>query len=190
MESLVNNVVLKNLVHDVHPVHGVTNTSIDELAKAVCKNFYKGTLSANKFKEMMHHRERLPEIYTFIVNVGAHFVVLHKRKNCVFYIDPVGEKCLNKDLRAFVTKQLLKYEAPCFLYNKRKIQSLESSHCGLYCVLFSLLFDFCDVPFSQVHFVFTKKPSRENDTRCVEYIEQLLEIQSNLQLYKRWSALV
>ena len=81
--------------------------------------------------------ERQPEL-AFIVNLaqyaspGTHFIGYVINTSKIIYFDPYGHPCHNKH----ILNHMRLYNHKDYTYNSRQIQSLDSIHCGIYCLSF------------------------------------------------------
>jgi len=174
MERILSE-ISESIRGDVSPGYGITNTSVDEIAREVCRNYYLTTCPSRKLLQM--ELGELPKTFSLILNIGSHFILLHKRDKCFYYIDPVGDRCSDSNIIDFVSSDA-KGNKTCFLYNKRQVQSRSSVHCGLYCVLYAQLFDFVQVPFDRIKFQFKKGGGKQNDLNCIDYIVALMKLRT------------
>ena len=145
---------------------GLSNILIQDLMKFLDKdkNFI-GVYTILDIKKLKINKKLK---CTLIVNIGAHFICIVVGKKVVYYIDSFGMKPHQKEVKFFLTK----CNRPVS-YNKRQIQDISSSYCGLYACLFALYFGTTStVP---VKFNFQQKYLKENDTLCVRYIKQLID---------------
>lgn len=155
-----------NLKKHVDKSFGMTNKSVDKLASALCSNYYRGLHMFDKVSAL-NLSSKSP--WTIIVNVKKHFVTIHMRKQYIFYIDSFGLPCIIDDVCLF----LKKFRRDVF-YNKKRIQAVDSMHCGLYALLFALYFDQANIERSRIRLQFNKKAGPDNDRLCVSYLSALI----------------
>ena len=137
---------------------------------------------------------------TIIINVGGHFVMICFGQFFTLYVDSFGKPIERDQVYNFIRR--VRPFTP-FFYNSTQVQSLQSTHCGLYAVLFSLFFDRCQrrasligrqqnirssryqpysipAPFvtppkTPFTMYFSKEPNQLllNDELCISYIQKL-----------------
>lgn len=154
--SGVSDVFIKDLLAQMHISHlfkGVFFTFDPQLHSLICE------------------REVHPD-FVCIVNTGRHFVTLVLDKESALYIDTLARHC-PMELRLKLEKS-----KRTVYYNKKRIQSITSTHCGLYSCLFALYFDRerNDRSVStQFRFESAKDKLEVNDIRCIKYLKQMAQ---------------
>lgn len=112
--------------------------------------------------------------FVIIVNIGLHFVTLYVEPDHLVYIDSFGAPApihVKNNIYANCGRAH-------FYCNQVQIQSYDSSHCGLFAVLFVLLFDWrkkrgrSRLP----RVKFSRKRLARNDNLCVLYIKKLASL--------------
>lgn len=124
-------------IEDADIGFGVTNIFINEyLSKR--SNDFAGTYSCDNIPPHLQAVKR----FTIICNLskvgqlGSHFVLITSRGMDILYFDPFGRPCSNHDINRFMTGCRRK-----IVYNDRQIQSPISTKCGLFCILYAIIFD-------------------------------------------------
>lgn len=144
----------------------------DLLAHCGVSDRYRGTFLYNNLPyDIVNDQDE----FIIIINVGFHFVTLYITKTFVLYIDSFGLPIRHLEIIEFIANRTVC--TPVY-YNTHQIQSLSSTHCGLFAAMFVLLLD------TQHHrsrigrrrrrqFHFYKQPSRlkRNDKLCVNYLK-------------------
>lgn len=144
----LSNDVLDNLMESSHTCDLYFGTfPFDNLPFEVCKN----------------------DKFILIVNVGLHFVCIYGKRDMVLYIDSLGKAPRGQEMKSF----LLACERDVF-FNKKRIQSLVSTHCGLYACLFGLYFCKKENKKTVARMVFEKHNLMKNDQLCLKYLKRLL----------------
>lgn len=110
-------------------------------------------------------------LHILIVNVGAHFVTLVVRSGqCAIYVDSFGLPILHPGVRSYLRR--VAPGLPVY-YNKKRIQSASSVHCGLYAALFALHYDGRRRRRGEGLRFAARAASGENDALCVRYLKEL-----------------
>ncbi len=162
--------VLESVRTHVSPRKGITNVMLDSMARGMNLKLYRGLFNARELateKTDFDHSSR----FTIIINVGRHFVCVHNCGDKLLYLDSYGVSCLNPLVCDYLLQHFGK-KTPIY-YNKLAIQTLDSTFCGLYCLLFALYLDKRSNQ-SKVCLRFTKEPSRRNDRLCMQYMKCLM----------------
>lgn len=146
---------------NVDPNRGVTNTTIDNFARILCPNKYRGLYMDYDLKKMKSICKE--PSFTLIVNTSQHFITIHAKRSFILFIDSFGMPCISPHVADF----LQKCYRPVF-YNSLQIQRITSKHCGLYALLFSKYFDKNS---RKMTFRFSMK---NNDHECMQYLEKLV----------------
>ena len=167
------------------------------MSDIVMKDLLQMSSISNRFRGI-HHVHHLDKIKlspstiakdgaSFIVNIGSHFVALIIFPTYVLYIDSFGIPIRNARISQFLHTNFPHHQV---YSNRTQLQSIDSSHCGLYATLFILYFDvfyfrpqrssktkknaFFHLSF---HPITSEKNSKTNGTMndklCIEYIKSL-----------------
>lgn len=155
---------------------GISNALVERLCKKFCSNDFKGVYAANKLPIALASVGR----FSIIVNLGevegddttlpvGHFVCITAEPNSISYIDPYGLPCIQPKVLHFLRES----RRPMW-ENVRQIQHFDSPYCGLYSILFTVYFDKDAKRWLRMNF--SKRDLRQNDRRCVNYLERLAEI--------------
>lgn len=149
---------------------GLTNFEIERYMHKHALNF-RGVYSSNNIDRSLISRRNN---FSIICNMskrserGSHFVCIVVQPACVTYIDSFGLPCTSLHIRKF----LREVNRP-ILFNCRTIQSLTSSYCGFYCILFALFYD--DRMLHKIKLTFSSD-YEANDRKCIKYIRALVDI--------------
>ena len=138
------------------------------------KKYFRGVY--NSFNIPSYIPNRYSQ-FALILNIGRHYVTLLWTKTSVIYIDsygtPVESRTVNTYLKKHVGKRTL-------IVNNQCIQDMESSHCGMFCMLFVTLFIHAmendrDVGemLASLNFV-SKGDLKKNDKLCIKYIMKMI----------------
>ena len=116
---------------------------------------------------------------SFIVNVGNHFVSVIITAVSILYIDSFAGRLSTPQLATLfsrVKKRETKSRSGVlnrtFFRNKRQIQSIESTHCGLYAILFCVWY--LKHPSDRMKLRFSQSDLNQNDAMCVKYLKKLV----------------
>ena len=162
MNKIRQNIYKETLRHVDHDI-GMTNVMLNRMAKRLCPNLYRGLYTMYKLKSISF---RPP--FSIIVNVGQHFVTAYVTKEYILYFDSYGRKCcITEEMCDFLTK----YNCPVY-YNKSKLQSATSTHCGLYALLFAAYVDLARKPFE---LFFYTRAGKKNDELCKLYLQKIVD---------------
>ena len=154
--------ISKEISEHVDAEIGVTNEILDEFAKKLCPRLYRGLFNLTDLKNL-----NICAPFTIILNVGFHFVCVHTRGKRLLYVDSYGLRCRNK----VVCKFLSGFKIP-IVFNKVRLQSPKSKHCGMYALLFAAYLDFPKKPFKlKFH---TRAAGKKNDELCMVYLDKLV----------------
>lgn len=153
---------------------GLTNDVVKSFCSFLCGKDFKGVFSADRVPVKY---ACLPH-FIMVVNTGrrgdsrdvsklpvGHFVTVVVSPSTVYYLDPYGLPCTQRDLLRFF--KLCHRPLAC---NRRQIQDYGSMYCGVYAILFAAYAD-ADCPFEMR---FCKKRLRKNDKKCVAYLKKLI----------------
>ena len=153
-------------------MEGITNNYIEQFLRSVTKNFI-GVFSANNLPKNLTKTEN----FTLICNhdkvgeAGSHFITILHCGFCILYIDSMGQPCRIGSIQNFMWS----FQLPVF-YNSRQLQSINSSFCGFYCILYVLYFDQLFNSIAQPSkLVFNLNELLSNDMLCIKQITKLLK---------------
>lgn len=152
--------------------HGISNIYIEELLRPLTTKFI-GVFSANNLPKNLIGKKHFSLIcnHDNIGEAGSHFISIFHYGFFLLYIDSFGQPCAIDDIQNF----LLSFQLPVF-YNSRQVQSINSSFCGFFCILFVLYFDqlFNFAVFPSKLF-FNSVNLSVNDMLCIDHILKLLK---------------
>ena len=94
----------------------------------------------------------------------GHFIFLFKKRSQIFYIDSFGLNCYNKKLLSCMKKN------GKYFFNDSQIQSINSTHCGLFSLLFFIHFSLN----SNLKLNFEKENLNKNDDLCIMYLKKYI----------------
>lgn len=144
------------------------------MSSEVMHDFLKTIGVSNRFKGIYHFNHLpSPSLYTsghhiLIFNVGHHFVTLYICPQYLYYIDSLGQSIFQEKVQDFCNF----FSSRDFFFNPSQIQSIFSSHCGLYAILFTSFWDKTlrgkDLP--RLRFVHSNLI--KNDKKCVTYLKK------------------
>jgi len=151
---------------------GITNNYIESFLRPLTKHFI-GVFSANNLPNNLLKTKKFSLIcnHDKLGEEGSHFITVLHCGFCIIYIDSLGQPCTINDIRNF----LLSFHLPVF-YNARQLQSINSSFCGFFCILYVLYFDklFDNFVYSS-KLVFNVNELSSNDILCIKHIIKLLK---------------
>ena len=144
---------------------GLTNKYIEKLLSQYSSSF-KGVFSCNTLP-IIHGDFTLISNLSKDTEPGTHFITIIVKNGQVYYFDPIGLPCINKNIKTY-----LNYYSKQHFYNQIQYQCWDSIFCGFYCILFILLHD---LKFSISHFkkLFSIN-CKENDTTVIQLIKYIL----------------
>ena len=184
--TAVSSTALEKLVekvrYNVRPGQGVTNRMIQRFGLMVLSNDFKGVFAADCLPFKLCQQGN----FMIIANTGrrkpsrdqprtvvGHFVAIVARPGTVWYLDPYGMSCDQPDIKKFLTLCRRRVRQ-----NRRQFQAFDSVYCGLYALLFCLLFDRVRErrgARKKFKLAFNRKKNLElNDMKCVSYLRQLI----------------
>lgn len=150
---------------------GLSNTVINDLLNlsGISSKYFKGVFPYDNLPENISQLDN----FSIIVNIGLHFVTIYAEEKFVYYIDSLGGSINNVHVKSFLCSGL---KRPIY-FNKRQIQSLMSSHCGLYTALYILFMEGSKrekklLSIKKLKF-FSSGDLLRNDKLCVKYIKIL-----------------
>lgn len=172
---------------------GMSDVVINELlVMANVSDRYRGSYLADNLPQDM---ARDVQEFIIIINIGLHFVTLHATKKYIFYVDSMGRPILLPQILKFIS---LRPGKPAVYYNKSRVQSPLSSHCGLYAALFVLCLDGVDKHTRKrvrrrgrravsatetLHILpmqfFKRGDLNRNDKLCVKYLKKIIRFHDN-----------
>jgi len=152
-------------------MNGVTNHYLEGFLKPLTKHFI-GVYSADNLPANLSKSKKFSLIcnHDKVGEPGSHFITVVHLGFCILYIDSLGLPCRIEDIRNF----LLFFQLPVF-YNSRQLQSIESSFCGFYCILYVLYFEkMFDSHVFNSKLVFHLNNLILNDQLCIKQISNML----------------
>ena len=128
---------------------------------------YKGTYSADNIPMLANNKT-----FSIIVNlsncgeIGTHFIAVEwdSSKNTIFYYNPFGGKCTNKNILTFMTKYSLQYK-----YSLLHVQSYSSNMCGFFCAGY-LISRHLKIGFDEYHEIYNYNDLLTNDRLVTDFI--------------------
>jgi hypothetical protein len=141
----------------------LNNVEINEALKSICPSF-RGVFSADNIPNQIDSGSIICNL-SRADEVGSHFVTIIIKPKYVRYIDTFGIPCQIDGINRFLY-QLNRL----VLYNSTQIQSLKSSFCGYFTMLFCLQNDHnCGngITFSD--------NLTDNDQICIQYLSDCLQ---------------
>lgn len=115
---------------------GITNEYLNNLGQKIIGESFLGSYPCD-----LHPKVNNKTIFCVIFNLskhnekGTHFVAIFADEKNMFYFDPLGDKCKNKNILKFIDKEKKKRT----IVNQLPIiQSQDSIFCGFYCIGFLL----------------------------------------------------
>lgn len=146
---------------------GVTNGYLQDLGNKIIGKTFLGSFPCD-----MQPNPRQKNKFSVIFNLskhnekGTHFVAIFADETRLFYFDPLGNACKNKDVLQFLSdhkfKRKIRKKFP-------KIQSNESIFCGYYCIGFILAMT-KQLPLKQFFNIFDYDNLNNNDTIIIDFI--------------------
>ena len=154
------------------PITGVLcNKFIEQFLNLFCSTF-DGVYSCDNIPNHLVNKKTFQIVVNLSKqdNQGSHFISILKENNQVFYLESFALPLLNDDISDFIIKNNVQVKKL-----KHQIQSLSSSFCGFYCILFCLLKDNI-MKTSKLPFLFVHEDHlQENDKLCLSYILKCIE---------------
>lgn len=159
---------------------GMTKSLLDSICRTLCPNLYKGLYNASDIPIATLQNFKSFTIILFLTskdlgvsastNVG-HFVTVHATPSTILYIDPYG---LPPCFHPHVAKFLHAKKKRVVLVNRKQVQHVNSTHCGLFAVLYAVYFD---DPSREKRFAlrFPRKATPNNDKLCKRYLNEMLK---------------
>lgn len=153
-------------------MNGISNIFIHKVLSLAQVAYYNGVYSSDCLNKYLKQEDRFVIVCNMspaAIKKGSHFITMVKHKETVYIFDSLSiplsnyPVSINQFLSNFSVK--LVYDDP--------IQSVTSSFCGFYCILFAILSDpeYQDVSNLKM---FRHKKLEENDDICIENILKLL----------------
>lgn len=102
----------------------------------LCHQIFKGVLARDQFISLSH----IEPSSLFVCNLdnsnepGSHWITVYFSPSGVEYFDSYGLPPIFEDLHKF----LLRYDAK-YTYNAFQLQSMDTTVCGSYCIIYALL---------------------------------------------------
>jgi len=146
---------------------GLSNIYVTELGKLLCGKKFVGVYSSD-----IHPKFKNSSNFSIIFNTdkhtesGSHFIAIVRDKEKLFYFDPFGKKCNNKDIKKFINHNL---KGRAYIYNSQRLQNDKSLFCGLFCITF-LLSQNKKISFSDYLSNFSKQKTLLNDVIVTKMI--------------------
>lgn len=139
----------------------LTNNEIEEILRGKMTSFL-GVFSCDTIPSEVNSFQQFSLISNLskINEVGSHFITIIKNEDNVYFLDPLGLKCSNKN----ILQKFCNYD---IWYNVRQIQDFSSDFCAHFCMLFCLDFDHR----SKSRFFHTKNLYK-NDKLCLSYLNE------------------
>ena len=148
---------------------GLTNGYLNEIGRKILGKHFLGSFPCD-----MTPKANNKTNFSLIFNLskhnekGTHFVSIFANNKVLYYFDPLGNTCKNKDILKFIEKnkktRKLRTRFP-------KIQSDDSIFCGFYCIGFLLAMTTNITP-KQFFILFDCGNLKNNDDIVIKFIEQ------------------
>ena len=164
----------------VTPDRGITNSFLTDLASHLSLSSFRGVFAADEIPRKLIREERP---FSIIVNLAkrrpsssspfsntGHFVCLRVEENFVLYIDSFAMGCWQENVCRFLGEM----NVPVFS-NTTLIQHPKSMYCGLFAMLFCLLFDMQEKGLKTTRFNFDSKNLKRNDSLCISYFKDMIQ---------------
>jgi hypothetical protein len=148
---------------------GLTNKYVEDIGKKILGKIFLGTFPCD-----FNIQTKGRKVFCLIFNLskhntkGSHFVAIYTSKNEMIYFDSYGKKPTNKDIKAFISKNI-KFRK--LIINKKCIQSCSSIFCGFYCLGF-LLSQKLKIPLKSFTSFFDLNNTNNNDGKIIEFIQK------------------
>lgn len=146
--------------------NGLTNYELEKYSKKIIGNTFLGVFPSDDFPKLFSTKKNTSVIFNLSKSneSGTHFIAIFKKGKKIYYFDSFGEICKNKNILKF-----LKLHTNTIYCNVKKIQSLTSNFCGLYCLSFLIVCQKNNKPFS--YFLKQFKPIyKKNDKIALNII--------------------
>lgn len=120
----------------VKSINGLTNYELEKFCKKIVGKHFLGVFPSDAFPNKFNNEKNSSIIFNLSKSneKGTHFVAILKKNGKIYYFDSFGEKCTNKNIL-----KNLKINTNIIYYNTKKIQSITSNFCGLYCLAFLIV---------------------------------------------------
>jgi hypothetical protein len=114
---------------------GLTNQYVNGLGEILCGKTFLGVYSSDIQPKLRKRCYKFSVIFNLDKHTesGSHFVAIFCNKNTLFYFDPFGKKCTNKQIKRYIQNNL---KGRKYIYNCQRIQNDKSLFCGLFCLTF------------------------------------------------------
>ena len=153
-------------------MNGISNIYIHKVLSLAQVANYSGVYSSDCLNKYLNQEDNFVIVCNMspaAIKHGSHFITMVRRKNTVYIYDSLSipltsyPVSITQFLSNFSVK--LVYDIP--------VQSVTSSFCGFYCILFAILSDpqYQDVSNLKM---FRHRKLEENDAICIENILKLL----------------
>ena len=145
---------------------GVTNIFLQNVLIPLTE-YFKGVFSSDTIPYFNNS-----EKFSLIVNlskhneIGTHFIGIFYDKKYIYYFDSYGLPCLIPQIKVFLNS----FQCEVY-YNKRSIQSIESSLCGIFCLNFIYLLE-KGMSFEEYIHLFTEN-TKHNDVLVLCYTKYI-----------------
>lgn len=165
----------------VKPGQGISNQLVERLCRRLCGKDFSGVFSADYLPLHLAARPK----FMLVVNLGkrrgirppqklppGHFVTVVGEPGKVYYLDPYGLPCDQKDVAKF-----LRHCRRPVAWNRRQIQAYNSNYCGLYAILFCVYLDSSSqysARLPPLSFTREKNKLRSNDRECFDALARAL----------------
>lgn len=164
----------------VNPERGITNIFVKELTAHLDIPSFRGVFAADEIPPtllqaerpltlIVNLAERFPSPSSHFPNTG-HFVMIRVEEEHILYIDSFAMGCWQPRVNDFIEK----FDIPLFC-NTNRIQHEKSMLCGLYAILFAMIFERLHTGQFVPRIRFDAKKLKENDTLCISYFKKMLQ---------------
>ena len=148
---------------------GITNGYVEKLGKKILDKYFVGVFPCD-LHPVLGKKKKMSLIFNLSKHNsdGSHFIAIYTNKNHIIYFDSFGKKCSNKYILKFINKN--KKNRP-IIYNRKNIQSSNSSFCGFFCLAF-ILSQKLNIPLKTHVKMYNSKNLMLNDKIVIDYIEK------------------
>ena len=140
----------------------LTNIYIEKVMKNI-KGFI-GVYSSNNIPILDKDDSSVIVNFDKINEPGSHFIAIYrKNSNKIIYFDSLNLKILPLDIAQYLSQYRHIFDL------SKQIQSVNSTYCGFFCILFILAMNVSENYWNNIHSKF-KSGDLKNDNKCIELI--------------------
>ena len=149
---------------------GLSEKHIEQFLAANSTTF-QGVYACNELPLKLEKKKEFSIVVNLSTNEhpGTHWISIVAKHNLILYMDSFGLPIFNNYILNFIKNCKRK-----IVYNKQQIQSHQSLYCGFYAILFILYYEKNHNFYLNFHT--NKHDLILNDKMCINYIQQLREI--------------